>query len=420
MYINIKRFFYSVCFAIIIYLSIFLAPRYLWGFEYREDWGVFTKGMIYNYGVQYKHGVLIYKKTLGYTLNEEIYEVKLSRADFKELKAIVNQYKLEDDYSKKRKIGGDSKKEQSNGIIKRGCFYSYNTNAQYIGLTDIEKRHKTDYHMQVKINGWSTGYRYREEIPENSNDIVEKMWDFTFKHINTQDFRKDLNKVGYERMINAYPFMADNVGTPDIEKLVFFSLNEFFGGLDSGINSTVSFNTNGYVDAYMEYSSISKELTYYVDNNGEIQLLQIVSPDTAAIINKTMNHYSRLIIDEDALIELKAILTKYDLTGWVDHKENSNSVNEGLFFDFEQAEHNKTISQSEKKIRQSYQSFIYLYDSEGKKFRISLQNSSLPDNYNDLRKEIWNFVMKYIDNESLDWRKNLNDTGEKYLQIKGV
>lgn len=324
--------------------------------------------------------------------------------------------------------------------VKRMEFLSLNKYEYYMGMGADELWYRTKYNSRIS-------YQPNEElkynpltyesfgVPDGYNELLDCLWDFVFDHLDIADRRSELDQRGKDYMLKRCPYMGwEELGTPDYDKIWYFSYNEFFGGQKSGPGASLVYShteRNPQDTDYMEYIIWTPIITMvksinFVDEEGNIQKYR--NRDSA--LETCWSDYAggrsyNSSLSEEGKQKLIEILKKYDVASWKESENNSDqmitdSIEEGQFFNLIPGEAYNGISKLEYEIRSSYESYIYIYDTDGKRMRLRLNKTAIPENFNGFRKELWDFAINYMSKEEYfvdaDWRNQLDKWGKDYLE----
>lgn len=228
-------------------------------------------------------------------------------------------------------------------------------------------------------------------------------------------------------MLKEYPYMGnETAGTPDCNKMWYFSINEFFGGEHGpGASFTYSLEENNVLmdpTGRLDYNTWYDADINMVDKAGEIQKYR-ESDEWFESKWRESEHvmpFYGYALNEEEKRSLVEILDKYQVTAWQEPKvyqnqPESNHIEEGDFFNLSPDTHYNGIGEQEFEVRSAFETFIYVYDTDGKRMRLHYDNNCLPENYNEFRKELWDFVMGH--GRAVDWRPLLDQWGRTHLKI---
>lgn len=334
---------------------------------------------------------------------------------------------------------------------KRTEFYSLNKAKYYMGLGKDEFWYRTETYMgELTHDNYESGQspllKYETTgVPDGYSELLDELWDFALSKVQAVDWRIIIDRGSKAGMLKKFPYMGkETAGIPDSSKMWYFSINEFFGGKEHGPGASMRCSR---IDNYQPNPAESIWYnTWYdtdlnlVDTAGNIQTYREADEWFENKWTETehiMPSYSA-DLNEEGKRKLAGILDKYQITAWQEPQYYQNQlepchIEEGDFFNLIPNKQYEGISEQEIEIRSTFETFIYLYDTDGKRLRLHYDNTGLPENYNEFREELWNFVMEYRMEQSdyytmeepyksdrknkLDWRNQLDQWGRDHLEI---
>lgn len=285
-----------------------------------------------------------------------------------------------------------------------------------------------DKHMKSMSPAKSLNYN-NYGFPEGYNEFMDYLWEFVFRHdIEHGGIQLDLAK----RTVTP-DMRQQNAGILDYDNISCFSINEFFGGAEGGPGASLSYirrADKGTIEHRIwTIMGMDKSAINFVDKDGKLQKYRERNNWWENKWRKQPIVYgSSVPFSEEGKKELIGILKKYDLASWhggeyYQNQTQPNYILAGNFFNLDPNKQYKDITELEHYARSSYESFIYLYDTNGVRFIFRYDNKGLPENYNEFRKEIWDFESKYMyENDTHyedngDWRELLDQWGNYYLEL---
>lgn len=302
-------------------------------------------------------------------------------------------------------------------------------NQYYIGMSQEKKfKRENEYDCSIKFGTDSEYLKYTSYgLPKGYNECMEEIWDFVFNHVDAEDYRKNLDKKVSEEKKKE----ESQTGEPNLDELAYFSFEEFFGGFNSGIKASLKFD-EGFRDTkcldgdYKPYKEV-----YSIDVNGFSHLLG--NPDEKIIqkINDIIPSGQYRDTDNATNEKLIDILKKYNILDWKDKsyyeaQSEPDYVIQGDFFNIKpgiSGEENH-LDEKEYEIRSSYNGFINLYDTEGRRISLQYDNHGIPEDYQAFRQELWDFAIDYMSEGDIsrkqeeDWRNYIDKAGRTYLEME--
>ena len=303
-------------------------------------------------------------------------------------------------------------------------------NQYYNGLSKKEKiSRERCYESVVRFGTDSSDLKYSSYgLPENYNEFMKEIWDFVFAHVDAEDYRKNLDKKVTEKR------KAQNVlteGLPDLNHLEYFSLEEFFGGFDSGIKVSLKFDEGLWKEKSLHGDYEPYKEIYAMDKDGIPNLLGEPDEKTIQLISDIIPYGQVRDTDTETNKKLIDILKKYKVLEWRDKdyyavQPDSAYVIQGDFFNMKPglSEEEKQMDEKEYAIRSSYNGFIDLYDTEGRRISLQYDNHGVPEEYQEFRQELWDFAINYMSEGDRnkrtenDWRNYIDQAGREYLELE--
>ena len=315
--------------------------------------------------------------------------------------------------------------------LKMGNYYRFSSGPEqyYVGMSAREKfnRGENGYENLIKLGSNSTNLKYSAYgLPEGYNECMEEIWNFAFAHIDAVDYRVNLDN----RVIEGIKKMDRTDEVISLDNLEYFSLEEFFGGFDSGIKASLKFDEGlwdnksltGDYQPYKEVYAMDKDRIPHLlgePNEKTIQLISDIIPPIQ--VRDTDTEINKKLID---------ILKKYKVLEWRDKdyyavQPESDYVIQGDFFNLKLglSEEEKQMDEKEYAIRSSYNGFIDLYDTEGRRISLRYDNHGVPEEYQEFRQELWDFAINYMSKgdrnvkRENDWRNYIDQAGKAYLEL---
>ncbi len=315
---------------------------------------------------------------------------------------------------------------------KIGKYFSISSgpNQYYIGVSTKDKlnRGKKGYNSEIQLGSGSQYLKYLSYgLPEGYNECIEEIWNFVFAHVNTVDYRINLDK----RVIEGMKERARTDEVLNLDNLEYFSLEEFFGGFDSGIKVSLKFDKGLWKEKSLHGDYEPYKEIYAMDEDGIPNLLGEPDEKTIQLISDIIPYGQVRDTDTETNKKLIDILKKYKVLEWQDKdyyaaQTESAYVIQGDFFNMKPglSEEEKQMDEKEYDIRSSYNGFIDLYDTEGRRISLQYDNHGVPEEYQEFRQELWDFAINYMSegdrNERTenDWRNYIDQAGREYLELE--
>lgn len=385
----------------------------------------------------------------GSFTEDEKYRLILLLEEYKLLEWLNGRYYWDKTWSEQQCDATDYNLNPNANYVKRSDFVSLNKMEYYMGMGEDEFWFRTE-----RYSSWLSYYLFSSEfdtadtslsygsygVPEGYDELLDNLWDFALSKVEAVDWRSIIDKGAIVDILLNFPYMGnETIGEPDYDKLWYFSINEFFGGKEHGPGATFAYS---YTDPLStrhnpNFSLTGDQIKYYTWYNSDINMV-----DPAGSIQKYReadewfgNKWTEMgndmmnrteTLDEEGKQKLAGILEKYEVAVWKEpeyykNKPESSHIIEGEFFNLSPDTHYYGISEQEFEVRSTFETFIYLYDTDGKRLRLHYDNTGLPENYNEFRKELWDFAIEYIltkrPDSISDWRDHLDNWGKAHLKI---
>lgn len=302
-------------------------------------------------------------------------------------------------------------------------------NQYYIGVSTKEKsnRGKKGYNSEIQLGSGSQYLKYLSYgLPEGYNECMEEIWDFVFAHIDAVDYRVNLDN----RVIVGIKDKTRTDEALNLDNLEYFSLEEFFGGFDSGIKASLKFDEGLWDNKCLTGDYQPYKEVYAMDKDGIPNLLGEPDEKTIQLISDIIPYGQVRDTDTEINKKLMDILKKYKVLEWRDKdyyaaQPESDYVIQGDFFNLKPglSEEEKQMDEKEYAIRSSYNGFIDLYDTEGRRISLRYDNHGVPEEYQEFRQELWDFAINYMSKgdrnvkRENDWRNYIDQAGKAYLEL---
>lgn len=312
----------------------------------------------------------------------------------------------------------------------------------YMGLGKKEVYLRSTYECRLWYSSYTNKYMNsllydKSGFPEGYNELLDSVWDFVFRH-DIQDERLLYDEWTEEDGKEAYlDRKQEGMDSFDYEKMFYFSINEFFGGQDGAPGCSLSY----WQDVRYEQVEGSIEYRPWLLLGSDVNRINFVDKEVNIQKYREKDNwwehkwlekqldltYSTLDLNKAGKEKLLHILKKYDVASWKEaeyyqNQPQPNRIRAGEFFNLNPEIYYEGVGELEHTVRSSFESFIYLYNTDGRYIRLRYGNTGLPENYNEFRQELWDFEMEYLKNntshlhDEYDWRNQLDQWGMYYLE----
>ena len=311
--------------------------------------------------------------------------------------------------------------------LKLGNYYRFSSGPDqyHVGMSASEKynRGKGGYENNIKFGSESENLIYSSYgLPEGYNECMKEIWDFAFTHVDTVDYRENLDN----KVILGIKEKNRTDEVLNLDDLEYFSLEEFFGGFDSGIKVSLKFDEGLSEEKSLDGDYEPYKEIYAMDKDGIPHLLGEPDEKTIQLISDIIPFGQVRDTDTETNKKLIDILKKYKVLEWQDKdyyaaQPEPAYVVQGDFFNMKPglSEEEKQMDEKEYVIRSSYNGFIDLYDTEGRRMSLRYDNHGVPEEYQEFRQELWDFAINYMSEEiENDWRNNIDQAGRAYLELE--
>ena len=315
------------------------------------------------YIIEYDHGMLscIYRADTRY---ETRYDKNLNRQEKQRLFDLLQKYQV-------------LKWKEQTGYICRSDFYSLSTDPSscYLGLPQVEKEFRQKFVCWGDIGEYGF-YFHNGFLPDDYNDCMDELWKFLQKVTGAPEWEDEMEENGRRAFEEAYPAIAGGQeGIPDLDRLWYFEYTAIYEGsdLEKRIIRFVLDRSEEFLreprktdDLFM--SSGDTGDIYCVGEKGSIGLVTNIADRVPP-----MDFFASKEIDEIESKKIVELLKKYRIV------------------DLGKKEGGELGPQNDIK-----QCFIYLYDREGNKMRIILDDAHITDEIKGFQTELWDILIREI------------------------